>query len=169
MRSFRQFIGGIFLCLCLAGGPVQAGAPIPPDVPEARDLGLDSGRSRDLGIPILVVVTREECGYCALLKRAVIVPMILSGEYVDRVIIRELNIDGRGDVMDFGGRRVSPFAVADRYGALLTPTVLVLGPEGREVAPRLVGVNNVHMYLWYLDQAIEEGTAEITGSVVMTP
>jgi len=169
MRFSGQSICGIILCLCLAGGPGHAGAPIPPEVPEARDLGVDSGRSRDIGIPILVVVTREQCGYCALLKREVIVPMILSGEYEDRVIIRELNIDDRGEVTDFGGRRVSPFAVADRYGALLTPTVLVLGPDGREVAPRVVGVNNVQMYLWYLDRAIEEGTAELAGSGVMTP
>jgi hypothetical protein len=169
MRYPWQFMGGIFLCLCLAGGPGRAGAPIPPKVTEARDLGVDGGRSQELGAPIVLVVTREDCGYCARLKTAVIVPMILSGEYEDRAIIRELNIDARDAVRDFGGRRVSPFAVANRYDALLTPTVLILGPDGGEVAPRLVGINNEQMYLWYLDRAIEEGAGALAGPALALP
>jgi thioredoxin-related protein len=169
MSALRRFAGSVFVFLCLAGVSFQASAQPSARVPEAGDLVSDSGRSRDLGAPIVLVVTREECGYCSLLKSTVIVPMILSGEYEGRALIRELNIDATDEVTDFGGRRVSPFAVADRHDALLTPTVLILGPGGEEVAPRLVGINNEQMYLWYLDRAIEVGAAAIAASGALTP
>jgi len=150
------------IVLAILSGP--AGAQPPAQVAEARNLGADGRTSRDLAAPIVLVVTREGCGYCARLMSAVIVPMILSREYEDRALIRELCIDSGTDVVDFDGRTVSPFAVANGYQALLTPTVLILGPDGTEVAPRLVGINNEQMYLWYLDRAIEEGTAEMAGA-----
>ena len=159
----------VILSLWVTVAVAAADLPPPPQVPEARDLAQDAGRSRESGVPVLLVVTREECGYCSLLKSSVIVPMILSGEYVERAIIRELNIDSRGEVTDFGGRAVSPFAVANRYDALLTPTVLILGPGGEEIAPRLVGINNDQMYLWYLDRALEEGAAALADREVATP
>ncbi|MBT8092636.1 MAG: hypothetical protein KJN77_06335 [Gammaproteobacteria bacterium] len=130
-------------------------------VPPAADLSADAARVAAAGLPMLLVVTREDCGFCALLKRAVIVPMILSGEYETRVIIRELNIDGDMPVVDFDGRSVSSFAVANRYGALFTPTVLLVGPQGEELDKRLLGINNDEMYLYYLDQAIDRATRRL--------
>lgn len=169
MRPVCRYVVGLIVCLCLAGGASPAYAESAARVPEARDLAVDSARSRELGAPIVLVVTREDCGYCSLLKSSVIIPMILSREYEERALIRELNIDATDEVTDFGGRRVAPFAVADRRDALLTPTVLILGPGGEEVAPRLVGINNEQMYLWYLDRAIEEGAAAMAASGAAMP
>lgn len=89
-------------------------------VVEASDLSADARLVVSRRIPLLLLITREDCGYCELLKRAVIIPMILSGEYEDRVIIREISIDRPTTLVDFSGREVSPFAVADRYDAFLT-------------------------------------------------
>lgn len=127
-------------------------------VPVARDLQADGRVSRQQGIPIMLLVTRKDCGYCKLLKRAVVRPMLISGEYVDRVLIREVIIDGESDLVDFDGTTVSPFAVADRYDALLTPTVLLVGRDGRVLADKLVGISNEEMYLWYLDRALADAT-----------
>lgn len=123
-------------------------------VPPAADLSSDAARASAGGLPMLLIVTREDCGFCALLKRTVIVPMILSGDYETRVIIRELNIDAETTLVDFDGNSVTPYAVADRYDALFTPTVLLVGPQGQELHERLLGINNHEMYLHYLDQAI---------------
>ena len=132
-------------------------------VPVARDLQADGRVSRQQGIPIMLLVTRKDCGYCKLLKRAVVHPMIISGEYVDRVLIREVIVDGESDLVDFDGMTVSPFAVADRYDALLTPTVLLVGRDGRVLADKLVGINNEEMYLWYLDSALADATRILRG------
>jgi thioredoxin-related protein len=106
----------------------------------------------------MLLVTRKDCGYCQLLKRVVIRPMIISGEYVDRVLIREVMIDAESTLVDFDGKTVSPFAVANRYEALLTPTVLLVGGEGRVLVDKLVGISNQDMYLWYLDNALADAT-----------
>ena len=84
--------------------------------------------------------------------------MIISGEYVDRALIREVIVDGASDLVDFDGTTVSPFAVAGRYDALLTPTVLFVGHDGRVLVDKLVGISNEDMYLWYLDNALAGAT-----------
>jgi len=130
-------------------------------VPQAVDLRADGRLAEETGRPLMLVITREHCGYCALLKRAVIVPMIISGEYDHRIIVREVMIDQSLSLVDFAGREVSPFAVANRYEALLTPVVLLVGPTGEELDQRLIGISNEEMYLFYLDRAIERATAKL--------
>lgn len=146
--------------LSLAFAPVGAAETT---VPVARDLESDGLVSEERRIPILLLFTREDCGYCELLKRSVVLPMIISGEYDERVLIREVIVDDPGEMADFGGRTVSPFAVANHYDALLTPTVLLVGPDGRVLVDRLVGITNEDMYLWYLDRALETATAVLRG------
>lgn len=124
-------------------------------VPLAADLRADATRASSGGLPMLLIVTREDCGFCARLKRTVIVPMILSGEYETRVIIRELNIDAQEPLVDFDGNSVTPLGLAGRYDAMFTPTVLLIGPQGEELHERLLGINNDEMYLYYLDRAID--------------
>lgn len=155
-RIRSRLLPSLLAALVLAGG-AAAGDEV--TVPLAADLAADARMADTTGRPLMLVVTREECGYCALLKRAVIVPMIISGEYEDRVIIRELIIDTGPDLLDFAGRRVSPFAVADRYDSFFAPVVLFVGPDGEELHERLIGISNEDMYLFYLDQAIEKATA----------
>lgn len=152
----RSFMAAAVTCLLAA----TVGAAT---VPVARDLVTDGALAGEQRIPILLLFTREDCGYCELLKRSVILPMIISGEYEGRVVIREVIVDDSGDLTDFAGRRVSPFAVADRYDALLTPTVIFVGPDGRALTERLVGINNEEMYLWYLDRALDDATTELRG------
>ncbi len=154
----RTWLPALIGAAALALGTAPA---VAADVPQATDLSADAGRASASGLPLLLVVTREDCGFCARLKRRVIAPMILSGEYETRVIIRELNIDAEAPVVDFDGRSVSPFAVADRYDALFTPTVLLVGPRGEDLDERLVGINNDEMYLYYLDQAIDRAAAQL--------
>ncbi|MGD8978308.1 MAG: thioredoxin family protein, partial [Gammaproteobacteria bacterium] len=121
-RRFRfHLLPCLLAALVLSGG---AAATEQASVPLAADLAADARLAATTGRPLMLVFTREECGYCALLKRAVIVPMIISGEYDDRVIIRELIMDTGPDLLDFGGQRVSPFAVADRYDSFFAPAVL---------------------------------------------
>jgi thioredoxin-related protein len=138
----------------------------PAEVPQALDLASDGLLAQAHGVPIMLVFTREECDFCELLKSAVVQPMILSGEYEDRAIIREVMIDKGPDLVDFEGRTVSPFSVANDFDALLSPTVVFVGPGGREVGKRLIGINNVDMYLWYLDKSLAEGAQAISRAPV---
>lgn len=156
MRTIARVVSwATIVVLCLS---LTAAAADSTMVPVARDMQADGRVSRQQGIPIMLLVTRTDCGHCKLLKRAVVHPMIISGEYVDRVLIREVIVDGDSNLVDFDGTTVSPFAVADRYDALLTPTVLLVGHDGRVLVDKLIGISNEDMYLWYLDNALAAAT-----------
>lgn len=124
-------------------------------VPLMQDFSADAALAKQRGIPLLVLMAADYCTYCQYIEKHFLKPMIISGDYQDKVIIRVLYIDGFTPVKDFDGRSVMPDEVAARYQATLTPTVLLLGPGGEELAPRLVGISSKDFYGAYLDQRIE--------------
>ena len=121
-------------------------------------------------LPLLLVITRDGCGYCAVLRDKVLLPMLRSGK--QQVIIRELNMDDSRIYRDFDGRQTSAAALAGNWGAELTPTVLLLDASGRILAEKLVGINNIDMYPYYLDREINRASASIragTGGSTTNP
>lgn len=145
--------------VCAAGVP-RAGAA---EVVEARDLRGLGQAARAERLPILLVVTQSFCSYCEKLEREILTPMILSGEYRHRVIIRELVSDAGNSVRDFDGRPVHAADIAARYGAWVTPTLLFLDDRGREIAPRIRGINTPELYGYYVDAAIDEARRRMRG------
>ncbi len=157
-----------FLWLLHASAAVAArGAegPTAPAVEVTRDLSADAAAARAAALPILLAITREDCRYCALLKRDILVPMLRSGEYHDKVLIRELVIEPSMTVTGFDGLPADSASVAETLEATLSPTVLLLAPDGRRLEPPIRGINNAEFYGYYLDQAIGRAlTALRTGS-----
>ncbi len=135
-----------------------------PGIPSASDLAADSRESARRGVPILLVVTRVECGFCETLKREILRPMVMAGDHPERVLIRELNLDSSAPLTGFDGQPASCWSVASGYDAMFSPTVLLVGPGGEELADRIVGINTPEMYGWYLDQAIRSATRALAGS-----
>ncbi len=135
----------------------------PAPLPAASDLAADGRDAARLRVPILLVVTREECGFCATLKRQVLGPMMVAGDHPGRVLIRELNLDSREVITDFAGRSASCFSVANGYDALFSPTVLLVGPDGTELTDRIIGLSTPEMYGWYLDRAIDAAKHALPG------
>lgn len=156
------------LWLTHAGAAVaarEAEGPAGPEVEVTRDLAADAAAARAAALPILLAVTREDCRYCALLKREILVPMLRSGEYRDKVLIRELVIEPSMAIKGFDGLPTDSVSVAEALEATLSPTVLLLAPDGRRLEPPIRGINNAEFYGYYLDQAIGRAlTALRTGS-----
>ena len=135
--------------------PAAAGEAPAPRLEVTQDLAADGEAARAAGVPLLLAVTREDCRYCEKLKHYVLVPMLRSGEYRDKVLIRELVIEPSVPVRGFDGRQTDSLSVAEALEATLSPTVLLLDPAGRPVESPILGVNDVEFYGYYLDQAIE--------------
>ena len=123
-------------------------------VPQVSDLAALSQQARQRQLPILLVVTQDHCPFCQLLKNDVIKPMLISGDYNDRVIIAELAYDNMRSIINFQGNKVLPGAVAAEYKVWVAPTLLFLDADGVEVHKRMLGVNTIEMYGYYLDEAI---------------
>ena len=87
--------------------------------------------------------------------------MLISGDYTDRVLIRELMIDDNQDIVDFSGKSIDPREVFSRYSLYVTPSLLLLDGHGIELAERQIGINTVDYYGYYLDQAIDQALKKI--------
>ncbi|WJW75593.1 thioredoxin family protein [Thiohalobacter sp. IOR34] len=140
-----------------------AAADGPPQAPLASDLQRDARLARERRIPILLAVEASHCGYCRLLESDFLVPMLISGDYDDRVLIRRIDIDAAELLTDFDGRRITPQTLAERYGVSFTPTLLFLDAEGRELTERMVGLTTPDFFGGYLDQAIDAALRALRG------
>ena len=124
-------------------------------VPVATDLQQLGAQARDLRLPILLSFSALDCSYCDLLEEEFLEPMLLSGEYTERIIIRKLVLDNGSRVGDFTGRQTDASLLSDRYRIFVTPTILFLDADGRELAERMIGINTPEMFGGYLDNCIE--------------
>ena len=126
----------------------------PPAVPLVDDFREVRVAAEAGSLNLLLAITREGCPYCAKLRREILAPMTLGGQYSDRVLIRELMMEPDTPAVDFDGRKTTTAAMAARYDVSITPTVILLSPAGQLLVPPIVGINNSEMYGHYLDQAI---------------
>jgi thioredoxin-related protein len=81
--------------------------------------------------------------------------MLISGEYAEKIIIREIIINTGSMLIDFNGKKNHASNLADSYNIKVTPTLLFLGPKGEELVDRIVGINTIELFSYYVDQAID--------------
>ena len=125
------------------------------EVPLTDDLSALGRTARQRRLPIVLLLSASDCSYCARLKDEVLNPMMRSREYDDRALLGELMLDSDEPLRGFRGESVQRDDLASRLDTRVTPTLLFLAPDGAELAPRIVGVNTVELFGFYLDRAIE--------------
>ena len=125
-------------------------------VQQVVDFREEAAAAAEMGVVLLLAVTREGCSYCAQLRRDFLAPMIRSGEYTDKVRIREMMMEPETAVRDFDGGVTTTAEIAARHGVSITPTVLLLDSAGTRLRPPITGISNADMYGFYLEEAIAE-------------
>lgn len=154
----RTLISGIPLMagiLLASGGRPAAAAPA-GELQVTHDLKADAEQASRERMPILLLVSQEDCPFCWQIKREILNPMVLSGDYDDRLIMREIFIDAGFRLKDFQGREVEGGDFALRYSVSLTPTLLFLDPQGNPLTDKMVGIQTPEMYFLYVDASISE-------------
>lgn len=151
----------ILLLMALVRVDTARAAPIP----YAEDLSRLAAEARLRRIPIMLVVTQYHCGFCERMKSEILQPMQLSGDYAERVLMRELLIDPGEMVINFQGRREAAASFISHYRLKVTPTLLFLDPTGEEAAERIVGINSVDYLLFYIEEAIDKAATAMSGSL----
>lgn len=115
--------------------------PLPESaVPEVRDLFNLAQQARREGVPMLIAFSTPWCDYCDALEQLVLEPMIVSGEYENRLIIRKLVANDYASVTGFDGRSYLSEDLAMKYRVGLYPTVVFFDYGGREIGKRIVGI-----------------------------
>jgi hypothetical protein len=124
-------------------------------VPVAANLQHTGQQARASRLPILLSFAAIHCSYCELLEEEFLRPMLLSGEYDDRIIMRKLLLDSGAPVTDFTGKTRPATRLSDHYRVYITPTLLFVDADGKEVAERIIGINTLELFGGYLDECIE--------------
>lgn len=150
----------IVLALFLWTGLVVAA---PPQVETTRDLQADARLAREQGVPLLLMFSAPYCEYCQRMEEDFLQPMLISGDYDGRVLIRKLSLSPGARIEDFDGRRIDAEEIASRYRVWVTPTVVFLDGDGKELTERLVGLSTPDFFGGYLYQAIESAGAALAG------
>ncbi len=133
--------------------PVSAAAlPVPASLRAAAQAAALQGE------PLVVMTTLPGCPYCDLVRNHYLLPLRREG----KVQAVQLDIrDRTGNLQDFKGQTTTPAAQARAWKARFAPTVLFLGPEGQELAERLVGVAVPDFYGEYLDARLAEARRKL--------
>ncbi len=124
-------------------------------VTQTTDLASVGNIARDRKLPILLVFSAHHCTYCELLEDEILKPMLLSGDYRERVLIYKVMLDEGTELHDFNGNRITADTLSQHYDVYVTPTMLFLDSDGRELSERILGINTVEMFGGLVDEAID--------------
>ena len=154
----------LFLLISLlSGAPVVAvnyqseyeDEPAASIIEQVYNLQKQAARAKQKRVPLLIVFTTPWCSYCETLEKEIIEPMLKTGLYRDRLIIRKLEINDYSSVTDFYGQRVSVFDVAMRMKVDLYPTLVFFNGEHKEMG-RLVGITVLEFVADDLDKLLKQ-------------
>jgi thioredoxin-related protein len=123
-----------------------------------------SAEMKEKNLGLVLMLHAEHCPYCILMENEILSPMIKSGEYDKKIIIRKLQIDEARDVIDFAGKTVEPSDISGKYKAFVTPTLVFLDHQGNERIKQMVGINTVEMFGAYLDIEIDKLSKELVAT-----
>lgn len=110
---------------------------------------------------VLMLVSQPNCTYCVQITEEILRPMLISGNYTSSTVFSELEINTGRTIKDFTGAPVEATAFARRYNAWATPTLLFLDGDGNEVAEKMVGINTLELYGFYVDRSLRNGYSKL--------
>ena len=113
---------------------------------ELENLQTLSEKSQQSSLPIMLIFGAEWCEYCQVLNEFVFDPMMLSKMYEGKVVImRHVGVDEEASIPDWQGNLINKSNWAYQINADLTPTVLFFDANGKEVAPRIIGISELNL------------------------
>ena len=113
------------------------------------------------GEPLVVMTTLKGCVYCELVRNNYLAPMRREGLLVAVQIDVQ---DRQSNLQGFAGDSTTPSDQARAWKARFTPTVMFFGPDGQELAERLVGVAVPDFYGEYLEARLLEARSTLKKS-----
>jgi len=142
--------------LLLLAGLISVNAAAETRVDTNRDMYVNQQTANSKQMPVMIMFAAEDCLYCEILESEVLRPMLISGEYGGKVLIRKYMIDHGGNVRDFDGKMIDSDDFIERYNIFVTPTLVFLGYQGQQLSEQIIGVNTLELFAGRVDDAILE-------------
>jgi len=128
-------------------------------LPDIQNFKNDAEKSALNKQPIFLYVSAVGCPYCKRLEKDILGPMLKSGEYHNRLILRKILWEGTDTLYDYAGKEILPDEFLLKYNIMATPTILFLDNNGNEIAKRITGYRTPDLYWYYLDTSVEKAVA----------
>ncbi|WP_310567132.1 thioredoxin fold domain-containing protein [Hydrogenophaga sp.] len=133
-------------------------AKTPAALPSPASLRGAAQAAAARGEPLVVMTTLPGCPFCDLVRNHYLLPMRKEGK------LQAVQLDVRdrsSHLQGFKGETTTPAEQARLWKARFAPTVLFFGPDGQELAERLVGVAVPDFYGEYLDARLAEARRKL--------
>ena len=130
-------------------------APVLPEVTSLSD-SLNSALAHKQ--PLVVMVSLHGCAFCKVVRESYLYPLQQAGLPVVQINMRDSKI-----MTDLEGVQMTQDAWVRKQGIKVAPTVLFLGPQGREVAERLNGAYLPDFYNSYLEDHLAIARRAVQG------
>ncbi len=128
-----------------------------PELIKIKDLRETARLAQSRQLPILIMFGTDECPFCELLKEDFLIPMIISGDYTDKIILREAHIGyGGAQIIDFSGKKITIGEFSARYGVTLYPTTIFIDSKGQVLTEKIIGITTPSLFGGTLDDRIDE-------------
>lgn len=119
-------------------------------LPFPSDLAAAAQQAARANEPLVLMASLPGCPWCELLRRNYLGPMRSEG-----VVAYEFMVSERGRTLqNFQAQRITPAALSSDLKITITPTLLFLGRDGQEIAPRIEGVASADFIGALLDERL---------------
>lgn len=134
-------------CLLLGVAQAASDAPLPASISLSKELAHALERHE----PLVVMVSLPNCPFCRISRRSHLNPMWKAGLHI-------VQVDWRSDAKteDFDGKPATHDEMARRWHTKVAPTLLFIGPGGKEVAERMQGTYLPDFYGPYLQERLDQ-------------
>lgn len=133
---------------------------------QISNLQKESKLAKEKNLPLLILFSLSHCPYCKQIKEHFLVPMIISGDYEDKIIIREMNIEANPEIISFSGTREYSQFFAEDMGVSLFPTMIFVSYQGCQLARSIRGINTPSFFGGRIDDAIDKANSGIKAGIV---
>lgn len=141
---FRDLLPITTLALCSAFSATGAEAILPAPVSLAADIT----KATNARQPLVVMVSLEGCAFCKIVRDSHLGPM----RERDGLPVVQVDMRSKQVLTDAKGQKVTHDELVRSWGIKVAPTVLFLGRDGAEIAPRMVGGYIPDFYGTYLEE-----------------
>jgi len=148
-----------FLLLTLFSQFVAAADGQSPKLKNIQDLRETAKLAKVADLPILIMFGTDECPYCEMLREEFLIPMIISGDYTDKIIIREVHVTYNEKFIDFNGTTITASQLAHRYGVTLFPTMIFINSKAKVLVEKIIGITTPSLFGGTLDNSIDQALA----------
>jgi len=160
MYRFYQKTSLLIISIVLICVTAQASQPV-PSILYTDNLQVLAQKALQQKLPIMLYIASPNCKYCTLLEDEILLPMLIRGDYEQKIILRKIMLNNDQDLIDFSGKTLNIKHLAENYKLKLTPTLLFLNHHGHEIEERMVGINTPEFYAAYLEQNINKARLAI--------